>query len=149
MSDTTDFVLVQIEGWPEVESVELKYITLDGKCKIALMVGLQLAFCRRRDAYRDFRNRRQSRPQRGMGELEWEPNVNAAHAGVTASTAVVSLRGHVDTYTEKLAAERAVERVVGVKAVAEELEVYSPSDTPDFKDIAKSAVQALSDDRQH
>jgi osmotically-inducible protein OsmY len=83
-----------------------------------------------------------------MDELEWEPSVNAAHIGVTANKGVVTLTGHVHTYTEKLAAERAVGRVVGVKAVAEELEVRSPFDTPDDEDIAKSAVQALSLDSQ-
>jgi osmotically-inducible protein OsmY len=81
-----------------------------------------------------------------MEELEWEPRVNAAHIGVTANNGVVTLTGHVNTYAEKLAAERAVGRVVGVKAVAEELEVRSPFQTPDDEDIAKSALQTLSSD---
>jgi osmotically-inducible protein OsmY len=83
-----------------------------------------------------------------MDELEWEPSLNPAHIGITANNGVVTLTGHVGRYTEKLAAERAAGRVVGVKAVAEELEARYPSDAPDDDDIAKSALQALSWDSE-
>jgi osmotically-inducible protein OsmY len=79
-----------------------------------------------------------------IDELEWEPSVTAAHIGVSANNGVVTLTGHVDSYTQKLAAERAAGRVAGVKAVAEELEVRYPFDPPDDSDIAKCALQALS-----
>ena len=80
-----------------------------------------------------------------IDELRWEPSVNAAHIGVTANDGVVSLTGHVGTYMEKRAAERAAGRVFGVKAIAEELEVRYPfSEKNDDDDIAKRALQVLS-----
>ena len=79
-----------------------------------------------------------------IDELEWEPSVNAADIGVTTKEGVVTLRGRVGTYAEKLAAEKAAGRVTGVKAVAEELEVRWLFDPPDDGDIAQAAIQALS-----
>ena len=58
-----------------------------------------------------------------LAELDWEPSVTQAHIGVTAKNGVVTLLGHVGSYMEKYAAERAAYRVKGVKAVAEELKV--------------------------
>lgn len=58
-----------------------------------------------------------------LDELKWEPSVNAAHIGVTTKDGVVTLMGSVESYAEKDAAETAVQRVKGVKAVAEEIEV--------------------------
>jgi len=58
--------------------------------------------------------------------LKWEPSVNAAHIGVTAKSGVVTLMGHVESYAEKFAAEKATRRINDVKAVAEELEVRLP-----------------------
>jgi osmotically-inducible protein OsmY len=58
-----------------------------------------------------------------LAELLWEPSVKAAHIGVTARDGVIALTGHVQTYAEKHAAEAAVRRVKGVKAIAEEIEV--------------------------
>jgi osmotically-inducible protein OsmY len=52
-----------------------------------------------------------------------EPSVDPAHIGVTTQDGVVTLSGHVPTVAEKLAAETAVRRVKGVKAVAEEIQV--------------------------
>ena len=56
-------------------------------------------------------------------ELKWEPMVNEAHIGVAANTGVVSLTGHVISFAEKYAAEKATKRVYGVKAVANELDI--------------------------
>lgn len=79
-----------------------------------------------------------------LDELEWEPSVDAAHIGVTASNGVVTLTGHVPTYAEKWAAERAAGRVAGVKAVAEELEVRFPFSSTDTDDeIARRVLQTL------
>ena len=79
-------------------------------------------------------------------ELEWDPSLNAAHIGVMADKGIVTLTGHVGTYAEKMAAEKAAGRVVGVKGVAEELEVRYASDKPDDTDIARSALSALNSD---
>jgi osmotically-inducible protein OsmY len=79
-----------------------------------------------------------------VDELEWEPSVNAAHLGVTAKDGVVTLSGDVSSYAEKLAAEQAVRRVYGVKAVAQEIKVRYPFDKVDDADIAQKALQVLS-----
>jgi osmotically-inducible protein OsmY len=61
-----------------------------------------------------------------LAELSWEPSITAGHIGVTADNGVVTLTGHVENYAEKRAAETAVSRVSGVKAVAENIEVKLP-----------------------
>jgi len=61
-----------------------------------------------------------------LEELNWEPSVIAAHIGVVANAGVVTLTGHVESFAQKHAAETAVRRVKGVKAVAEEIEVRLP-----------------------
>lgn len=61
-----------------------------------------------------------------LAELSWQPSITASHIGVTAENGVVTLTGHVETFAEKRAAEAAVGRVCGVKAVAENIEVKQP-----------------------
>ncbi|MBB3545171.1 MULTISPECIES: BON domain-containing protein [unclassified Rhizobium] len=80
-----------------------------------------------------------------LDELEFEPSINAAHIGVTAEGGVVTLTGHVATYAEKDAAERAARRVTGVHAIAQEIEVrpYGTHITAD-DEIARRAVSTLS-----
>lgn len=57
-------------------------------------------------------------------ELTWEPSVDAAHIGVQVNDGVVTLAGRVDNYAEKWNAERAAQRVSGVKTLATKLEVH-------------------------
>lgn len=79
-----------------------------------------------------------------IDELDWEPSIDSAHIGVTANNGVVTLTGHVPTFAEKWAAERAAERVTGVKAVAVELEVrYSDAFKTGDDDIGKRALQSF------
>jgi osmotically-inducible protein OsmY len=63
-----------------------------------------------------------------LDELKWDPRVNHAQIGVTAKDGVVTLNGFVPTYAEKSAAEKAACRVMGVNALAEEIEVRFASD---------------------
>jgi len=82
--------------------------------------------------------------QRVMDELEFEPEVNAAHIGVTVRDGVVTLTGHVSTFIEKLAAEQAARRVKGVSAVAQDIEIHFPGDPKTGDDeIASRAVKIL------
>jgi osmotically-inducible protein OsmY len=60
-------------------------------------------------------------------EFEDDPGVVAKHLTVTAIDGAVTLGGHVETYHEKHEAVRAAERVEGVMAVADEIEVREPS----------------------
>ena len=74
-----------------------------------------------------------------MAELQWEPSVHATQIGVEVKDGVVTLAGNVPSYAEKWAAERATQRVAGVKALAVALEVrvQSPGQRSDA-DIAHS-----------
>lgn len=82
--------------------------------------------------------------QRVVDELEFDPALNAAHIGVAVRGGVVTLTGHVETFAEKFAAERAVRRVKGVTAVAQEIEVHLPDDKKTADDeIAQRAVRIL------
>jgi osmotically-inducible protein OsmY len=79
-----------------------------------------------------------------LDELKWEPEVEATHIGVTVKDGVVTLTGHVPSYGEKYAAEKAAKRVFGVKAVANELDVKLPgSSKRTDEDVASAAVKAL------
>ena len=64
-----------------------------------------------------------------MAEIRWDPQLKnvATEIGVSARDGVVTLSGEVDTYSRKLAAERAAQRVAGVKVVAVDVEVRLPA----------------------
>ena len=79
-----------------------------------------------------------------VDELEWDPMIREKEIGVAVSDGVVTLSGSVASYAEKFAVERGIERIAGVKAVANELEVRLPSAS--FRtdtDIAHKVVEAL------
>ena len=78
-------------------------------------------------------------------ELKWEPGLpQAADIAVSVKDGVVTLAGFVRSYTEKYQAETAAKRVVGVKGVANDIEVRMPSidERPD-PEIARDAVAAI------
>lgn len=80
-----------------------------------------------------------------MAELMWEPAVHAAQIGVEVKDGVVTLAGEVSSYTEKLNAERAAQRVSGVQALAVEMTVkLSQFGLRTDADIAESAKNILS-----
>ncbi len=79
-----------------------------------------------------------------LEELGFDPRVDPAHIGVVADQGVVTLTGHVSSYAEKLAAEQAVRRVKGVRAIAEEIEVRVPNHKKTADDeIAKRVLDIL------
>lgn len=79
-----------------------------------------------------------------IAELEWDPSVDHTDIGVAVNDGVVTLAGYVKSYPQKVAAERAVRRVAGVRALAEELKVRLASDpkTADHE-IAKRIVDMI------
>src|SRR5271169_2999065 len=84
-----------------------------------------------------------------LDELDFEPSVEAANIGVAVENAVVTLTGHVGSYAQKLAAERAVQRVKGVRGIAEEIEIRYPDDKQTADDqIALRAVNIIGWDAQ-
>jgi osmotically-inducible protein OsmY len=60
---------------------------------------------------------------RVVAELDWEPGLDAANIGVAVEGGVVTLTGHVPNYAQFAAAETAVKRVKGVRAIAQDIEV--------------------------
>jgi osmotically-inducible protein OsmY len=79
-----------------------------------------------------------------IDELAWDPAINAAGIGVMVKDGVVTLTGHLDSFAEKHAVEKAVRRVAGVRGIALELDVklaaeHKRSDS----EIAQAAVAAL------
>ncbi|CAG9166584.1 BON domain-containing protein [Cupriavidus respiraculi] len=75
-------------------------------------------------------------------ELDWDPSIEAASIGVEVHDGIVSLDGHLPSYAQKLAAERAAERVAGVRAVVVKLDVHPPGTFLD-EAIAQAAREAL------
>lgn len=79
-----------------------------------------------------------------LAELEWEPSIDPNEIGAAVHNGVVTLTGYVSSYAEKLSAEHAAERVSGVKAIAEEIEVKLPgSNQRTDTDIAQAALNAM------
>jgi len=77
-------------------------------------------------------------------ELRWEPAVHAEQIGVSVKDGVVELDGHVNSFHEKWAAERAAMRVLDVKAVASEIRVELPASAiRTDEDIARIALNHL------
>jgi len=76
-------------------------------------------------------------------ELRWDPKVPSPETvGVAVEDGAVTLTGHASMYSEKLAAAKAAERVYGVTAVANQLEVRL-TDRHDDGDIAKAIAHIL------
>ncbi len=77
-------------------------------------------------------------------ELEWDPMLDADRIGVSAKDGAIVLSGHVPAYAHKRAAVRAAERVYGVRAVADEIEVkLSGSSVRDDADIAEEITRLM------
>jgi len=77
-------------------------------------------------------------------ELKWAPGVDPTHIGVGVTDGAVTLSGEVESYPERRLAEKAAQRVRGVRAIAESITVRgtltgSSNDT----DIARAAGTAL------
>ncbi len=79
-----------------------------------------------------------------LEELEWDPSIDARTIGVAIENGIVSLTGHVQSYADKVNAERIVKRVHGVFGVANDIEVALPIDAErNDVDIARSALNAI------
>lgn len=93
----------------------------------------------------NFFNKTDSQIQKDVTtELLWDPRVKADHINVAAQNGIVTLSGSVPHYFEKSSAEEAAQRVGGVRAVADEIEVkllgsFERTD----QEIAEAALNAL------
>lgn len=75
-------------------------------------------------------------------ELEWEPAADERNLGVNVARGVVTLSGDVNSYLDKWNAERAVERVRGVRGIANEIRVLPVGERSD-SEIATAALNVL------
>jgi osmotically-inducible protein OsmY len=79
-----------------------------------------------------------------IAELNWDASIRDEDIATAVKEGVVTLAGIVDTYAQRYAAERAVERVHGVKAIVNDLTVKLPGAMArSDADIAHAAVNAL------
>ena len=79
-----------------------------------------------------------------LDELVFEPNIDETQIGVIVEDGIVTLSGVVNEYHKKALANKVAKRVIGVKAVAEDIEVkYGEDFKKTDKEIAKAAVHAL------
>jgi osmotically-inducible protein OsmY len=79
-----------------------------------------------------------------LHELEWDPKVDASHVGVVATNGAVVLTGKVSSFAHRCASVRAAERVYGVRAVADEIEIKMGSaDERDDGDIAEALSRQI------
>ena len=77
-------------------------------------------------------------------ELVWEPDIQSTDIAVKVKDGIVTLTGFVRSYTEKYDAERVAKRVLGVKAVVNDLVVKLASGSERLdREIAEDAIDAL------
>ncbi|CAJ3544138.1 phospholipid-binding protein [Burkholderia pseudomallei] len=77
-------------------------------------------------------------------ELTGDPMIDVAHFDVDVDVAghIVTLTGHPSSYAEKLAAEKAANRVAGVRAVVVDVQVRLPSDDVRTDEAIADAVRS-------
>src|SRR5690242_15721299 len=82
--------------------------------------------------------------QNVIDELDFDPSIDAAHIGVAVEKGIVTLTGHVANYAERVTAEKAAQKVRGVRGVVEKIMVRFAGETPPRdEDLAQRAVQML------
>ncbi|HTT40246.1 MAG TPA: BON domain-containing protein [Burkholderiales bacterium] len=82
--------------------------------------------------------------QNVLDELDFRPDVDATHIGVSADKGVITLTGYVASYAQKVAAGEAAQALTGVLAVADEVEVRVPEDSSTRDDqVARRAVDSI------
>lgn len=78
-----------------------------------------------------------------IDELDFEPSIDSADIGVAMEAGIVTLTGHVSSYSQKLKAEEVVNRVRGVRGIAEKIEIRVGHARQEDDQIAKRAVNSL------
>ncbi|MBL6448775.1 BON domain-containing protein [Fulvivirga sp. 29W222] len=78
-------------------------------------------------------------------EIRWDPQLTdiAPHIGVSVDDGVVTLSGMVDFYAQKLATEKAAQRVSGVKVVAVDIELKGQSEKVTDAELGEAIRNAL------
>lgn len=79
-----------------------------------------------------------------INQLKWQPFIRMSDIGVFVKNGVVTLTGQVDSYAQKIAAEKEAKKVFGVKAIAEDIQIgVSPAYRKTDTEIAESVLNAI------
>lgn len=79
-----------------------------------------------------------------IAELVWDTAIDAAQIGVEVNDGVVTLAGHLNSFAETWYAERAVQHITGVKALAMDADITLQGSTVrNDTDIARTAKNVL------
>jgi osmotically-inducible protein OsmY len=82
-----------------------------------------------------------------LEELKWEQYVRPNEIGVIVKNGIVTLTGWVEHFIKKSAAAEAAQRVRGVKAVVNEIEIRLPKESQRTDvELAETALRALEHD---
>ncbi|MET0367662.1 MAG: BON domain-containing protein [Methylobacterium sp.] len=80
--------------------------------------------------------------QNVIDELDFEPSIDAAHIGVAVDKGLVTLTGHVGTYAQRVAAEKAVRMVRGMVAgIIDKVEVSPKASVPEIRAKIMAALK--------
>lgn len=79
-----------------------------------------------------------------LEELKWQPDIDETQIGVIVEEGIVTLSGILDSFAKKLAAERAVKKVSGVRGIAMDVKVlFGEAFKKTDSEIARAAADAL------
>ena len=79
-----------------------------------------------------------------LDELAFQPNIDDTQIGVVVKDGIVTLTGLVFSYATKIAVVKIIEKVAGVKAIAESIKIsYMPSLNKTDTEIANAAINAI------
>ncbi len=79
-----------------------------------------------------------------LEELKWQPDIDQTQIGVIVEDGIVTLTGTLDSFAKKLAAEKAVKKVAGVRGLAMDVQVlFGDALKRTDPEIARAAADAL------
>jgi osmotically-inducible protein OsmY len=79
-----------------------------------------------------------------MDELYWDPSVNDDAITVAVKDSIVTLSGYVNSFMDKINAERIAEKVFGVKGIVQKIEIKLPHSVEHAdEEISRAALEVL------
>jgi osmotically-inducible protein OsmY len=79
-----------------------------------------------------------------MDELNWEPRLKASEIGVSVDDGIVCLAGFVENYSQKLNAEKSIQKITGVRGLVNNINVKLTHDgQKNDLEIAEAVANAM------